>query len=104
MRQISSVNRIVAFAIVGALLSACKGLDLSTNAGLPAVTMHRGSTPIKRTRHSSASGKIQHVVIIMQENRSFNNLFYGFRGAKTVRYGRDSHNHLVTLKPIGLEA
>ncbi|MFY9665126.1 MAG: alkaline phosphatase family protein, partial [Candidatus Cybelea sp.] len=32
-------------------------------------------------------GKIKHVVIIIQENRSFNNLFYGYPHARTVKYG-----------------
>ncbi len=47
--------------------------------------------------------KIQHVVIIVQENRSFNNLFYGFPGAHTVAYGYDTDRRKVALKPIGLE-
>jgi phospholipase C len=54
-------------------------------------------------RHS-AIGKIQHIVIVVQENRSLNNLFYGFPGATTVKYGRDSSGHLIELKPIGLES
>ena len=46
--------------------------------------------------------KIKHVVIVVQENRSFNNLFYGFPGAKTVAFGYDSKNQKIALKPIGL--
>ena len=46
--------------------------------------------------------KIQHIVIVIQENRSFNNLFYGFPGAKTVTFGYDSKNQKIALKPIGL--
>jgi len=49
------------------------------------------------------SQKIQHVVIIVQENRSFNDLFYGFPGAHTVAHGRDSHGRKIALSPIGLE-
>ena len=49
-----------------------------------------------------ATGKIQHVVIIMQENRSFDNLFQGFPGADTKAYGYDSSGHKVTLNPISL--
>lgn len=47
--------------------------------------------------------KIQHVVIIVQENRSFNNLFYGFPGARTRSYGYDSHGNKIALQPIGLQ-
>ena len=50
-----------------------------------------------------AEPKIKHVVIIVQENRSFNDLFYGFPGAHTVGYGFDSHRRKIRLQPIGLE-
>jgi len=53
-------------------------------------------------RHSS-SAKIKHVIILIQENRSFNNLFYGFKGATTATYGYDSHGQKITLQPIPLE-
>ncbi|MGB6601208.1 MAG: alkaline phosphatase family protein, partial [Candidatus Cybelea sp.] len=45
---------------------------------------------------------IKHIVIVVQENRSLNNLFYGFPGAKTVKFGLDSKNEKVALQPIGL--
>ena len=51
----------------------------------------------------ASSGKIKHVVIIVQENRSFNNLFYGFPGAKTAKYGYDSSGKKIKLQPVGLE-
>ena len=40
-----------------------------------------------RASRAATSSKIQHIVIIVQENRSFNNLFYGFPGARTATYG-----------------
>lgn len=46
--------------------------------------------------------KIEHIVVIIQEGRSFNNLFYGYPGAKTASYGYDSRDHKIALKPIGL--
>jgi phospholipase C len=51
---------------------------------------------------SSSAGKIQHVVIVIQENRSFNNLFYGYPGAMTTAYGYDSKNRKIALQPITL--
>src|SRR5579859_8164208 len=44
---------------------------------------------------------IQHVVIIMQENRSFDNLFNGFPGADTVTFGLDKKT-VVPLQPVSL--
>jgi phospholipase C len=44
-------------------------------------------------------GKIAHVVVIMQENRSFENLFHGFPGAETVNYGY-GHGKKYVLKPL----
>ena len=44
---------------------------------------------------------IQHIVVIMQENRSFDNLFNGFPGADTVQSGMDGSTS-VPLKPVSL--
>lgn len=47
--------------------------------------------------------KIQHIVIIVQENRSLDNLFEGFPGARTRDYGFDSSGEKIKLEPIPLE-
>jgi phospholipase C len=92
MRFTALVTR--AFIVAGFALgvSAC-GSALSGTP--PMLTAERLDNP--------ASGKIKHIVIVVQENRSFNDLFYGFPGAKTAKYGYDSHDKKVTLVPIGLE-
>ena len=59
--------------------------------------------PLRLPAHKS-HGKIKHVVIIMQENRGFDDLFQGYPGANTQSYGYDSNGHKVTLQPIPLEA
>jgi len=51
-----------------------------------------------------AKRKIKHVVIIMEENRSFDDLFQGYPGADTQSYGYDSSGNKINLRPIGLEA
>ncbi len=58
--------------------------------------------PVALGERSNPLDKIDHIVIVIQENRSLNNLFYGFPGAKTVTFGYDSKNEKVALKPIGL--
>ena len=50
-----------------------------------------------------ATGKIQHVVIIVQENRSFDNLFQGFPGADTASSGQNSKGQTIKLRPVKLE-
>jgi phospholipase C len=51
-----------------------------------------------------SDGKIRHVVIIFQENRSTDNLFNGLPGADTVRWGKNSLGKMVKLRPILLTA
>ncbi len=47
---------------------------------------------------------IQHVVIIVQENRSFDNLFQGYPGADTQSWGLNSKGQKIELQSIPLEA
>jgi phospholipase C len=46
---------------------------------------------------------IKHVVFIVQENRSFNNLFMGYPGATTATYGYDTKRQKIELQPIVLQ-
>jgi phospholipase C len=59
--------------------------------------------PFLRSLDGSGAGKIRHVVYVVQENRSFNNMFEGYPGADTTRSGRDSSGGKVPLKPISLK-
>ncbi|MBV9333639.1 MAG: hypothetical protein JO146_06500 [Candidatus Eremiobacteraeota bacterium] len=86
----------IAAAGLTLVLAACQGSGGSGPGSLPL-------PPAARAHHAASSGKIKHVVIVIQENRSFNNLFYGFPGAKTVKYGYDHTGKKVTLQPIPLE-
>jgi phospholipase C len=88
------------------LLAACNGGSGSTvSPGLPSA--NRESSPmvptVRRPAGDPSHGKIKHIVIIVQENRSFNDLFYGYKGAKTAKYGYDSSGEKIKLLPIPLE-
>ena len=48
----------------------------------------------------SPLGAIKHVVVIVQENRSVDNLFQGYPGANTVSSGQISTGQTVQLVPI----
>ncbi|HEY1653638.1 MAG TPA: alkaline phosphatase family protein [Candidatus Tumulicola sp.] len=53
-------------------------------------------------RRGRANGSpIQHVIVIMQENRTFDNFFHGFPGADSATYGY-GHGVKYTLEPINL--
>jgi phospholipase C len=54
----------------------------------------------RRSRRTVTS--IQHVVFVIQENRSFNNLFMGFPGATTATFGYDNTGTKIELRPINL--
>ncbi len=86
-----------------ALLCGCATAHDASAPGLPIAAPQRLAVSVAPVRLGPSSEKIKHIVIIVQENRSFNNLFYGFPGAKTVRSGYDSANDKVRLVPIGLE-
>jgi len=87
--------------IQGAAVAVALFLSACSSGGVSSVTPAAGS-PASIYRHSS-SGNIAHIVIIVQENRSFNNLFYGFPGARTQSYGYDTKGDKIALQPIGLE-
>jgi phospholipase C len=63
----------------------------------------QSSTALKNLS-SSGAGKIKHVVFIVQENRSFDNLFQGYPGADTVSSGKDSNGDTIALVPASLGA
>jgi phospholipase C len=52
---------------------------------------------------STGAGKITHIVYIVQENRSFDDMFQGYPGADTASSGKDSHGHTIQLRPVSLK-
>ena len=52
----------------------------------------------------SAATVIQHIVLVIQENRSFDNLFQGYPGADTSSTGKTHLGEVVTLTQDPLEA
>ncbi len=56
-----------------------------------------------RGLNSAGAGKIEHVVYVVQENRSFDNMFQDYPGANTVSTGKDSTGGRIKLRPISLK-
>jgi phospholipase C len=50
------------------------------------------------------SGKIKYVVVLIQENRTVDNLFNGLPGADTVQFGKGSKGGQIRLQPEPLAA
>ncbi len=103
MHPIQRAIRSAGAAAVVIALTACGGPSGTAPSLGPAGESQVLPQMMHGIRHHATTGKIKHVVIIVQENRSFNNLFYGFPGATTATYGYDTHGNKITLQPVGLE-
>jgi phospholipase C len=62
-----------------------------------------GARPFGRAIASVSGGKVQHIVIVIQENRSFDNLFATFPGADGTRTGRNHAGQIVLLEKRKLD-
>jgi phospholipase C len=71
-------------------------------AGGPAPVPRVQASTALRSLNRSGAGKITHVVYVIQENRSFDNLFQGYPGADTVSQGMNSHGQTIALQPESL--
>ena len=79
----------------------------ATQKFTPYVRGHDGTSQSIRvgsSTQSSGSGKIEHVIVIVQENRTVDDLFNGFPGADVVSSGQNSQGQTVGLQPEGLTA
>lgn len=88
MRRIAAVVAILAVA-------ACS----SQRGTLPYM---QGGAAV-RALDQTGAGKIEHVVYVVQENRSFNDVFEGYPGAYTVSKGKTSRGRTLRLTPISLK-
>lgn len=78
------------------MLAGCGGSP--PPIGAPGMPQGAGS----RFSSSSTRTPIQHVIVVVQIGRSFDNLFDGYPGADTVKEGM-AQGKLVPLKPITLQ-
>ncbi|HEY2553636.1 MAG TPA: hypothetical protein VGI15_00165, partial [Candidatus Cybelea sp.] len=86
---------IVTIAAFGLVLSACGGVAGNSQ---PVPVGWLAELPAAHYR------QIHHVVVVVQENRSVDNLFAGFPGARTRPYGFNRLGEKITLRPVPLEA
>jgi len=100
MRCYAPVGRTLCVAFAMLFAASCSA---GSGSIAPPTFTGKSATALLDPFRTHANGKIQHVVIIFQENRSFDNLFYGFPGADTATYGYTSNGTKVDLQPVGLE-
>jgi phospholipase C len=62
------------------------------------------STTTLHRVNSTGAGRITHIVYIVQENRSFDNMFQGYPGADTQSWGMNSKGQKIKLEPSTLGA
>jgi phospholipase C len=105
MKAFSRALRALCPAALVLFISACNGSGGGASFGVPLAGQPSSRTAeiVRRMPLGPSSGKIKHIVIIVQENRSFNDLFYGYEGARTARYGYDTKREKIKLLPIPLE-
>jgi phospholipase C len=119
--QSGRVYLLAAVSVLAAMLAACGG---GGGGGGTSAPPPGGGTPTPRPTPTPTRGpptptptalptqpspppngnQIKHVVVIIQENRSFDNLFSGFPGADGARSGVTHTGQVVPLRPWGLEA
>jgi phospholipase C len=83
------------------LASAAASVACSGTSSAP--PLPRPGTAFLQSPDASGAGKIQHVIWVVQENRSFNDMFEGYPGAKTASSGKDSYGNTIKLQPVSLK-
>ncbi len=83
-------------AIATFAVSACSGSPSIPSSGV-------GAAVATSPNLTSAASPIKHVIVVVQENRSFDNLFYGFPGADTAATGTLHNGTSIALAPVPLE-
>jgi phospholipase C len=93
MTAFRSLSRAVA-TLLAAALAACASAN--TGARTP-----QGVVPQTIQLRNATGNPISHIVIIFQENRSFDNIFSGFPGADAPTFGYTQNGKKVPLGTIG---
>jgi phospholipase C len=88
-------RHLAALTALAFVLSGC------ASGSQPSLPYMQGGMALRRL-DATGAGKITHIVYIVQENRSFNDLFNGYPGAYTVKSGKISTGQIVKLQPVPL--
>jgi phospholipase C len=94
---------VLAAALLGGCIQPPAGQTVPAGEAAPIAPPSVQAGPAVQ-RALLGNGKIQHVVIVIQENRTVDDLFNGLPGADTVTYGRNSAGERIDLQAVRLDA
>jgi phospholipase C len=83
-----------------AMFAGCSSGGSSSSTGF--VPPPKGGPPPPTPPPRLLRKYVKHIVILVQENRSFDNLFHGFKGARTATYGYMHDGTRVRLRATNL--
>jgi phospholipase C len=95
----SFARTISSSCIAVVLLAGCAQQLNSNSSVVPAKPAGQGSDKI----HGGAVQSIQHVIVVVQQHRSFDNLFAGFPGSGAPTYGLTHTGKHIPLRVISLK-
>lgn len=104
-RSFSTLARSVAPLFATAALASCSGGGGGNAAGLSVVPLPAASGAPLGTRSAVDRSVIEHVIVVILENRSFDNLMYFYNAGKTTNLadtattGLDHTGKTITLQP-----
>lgn len=101
--MVRALSRVLLLLLPGCVQS---GLSSLPPAALPNAANQSSSVQqdIVGPGRLQSNSPIRHIVVVVQENRSVDNLFNGLPGADTVRSGHNSYGKTIALRPELLTA
>ncbi|MGC1335390.1 MAG: alkaline phosphatase family protein, partial [Candidatus Cybelea sp.] len=100
MIALECCRRLLGFAAALALLTDCSSVFAPGPSASGSVSRAAGVL----LHRPPGTGTIEHIVVVVQENRSVDNLFNGLPGANTVQSGKNMKGQTVILQPVSLTA
>src|SRR5581483_273096 len=88
--------------LVLAVATCAAGCAGSSSAGAPPLPACASGAAACASALGSPSSKIRHIVLVIQENRSFDNFFATFPGADGATWGLTHDGQRVALRPAKL--
>ena len=95
------LNRLIAALCCACLMAGCARGAGSSASFAPQI--ERASPQMPLIVNPVQGSPIKHVIVIIQENRTMDNMFNGFPGTDTVTTGENHRGKKVALQPQGLE-